>query len=216
MDAEAVNQIVKAITSLHDGRTWKPETVAAVIAAIAATGAATVTFILGKRQITSAQKVAQQQIEAAEKNAQRQIQAAKDTADLQIASAQAVAKQQVESAQSVARTQLIMPMREAWIGQLRSKLAEFFAISLDVFVTADERIGEVDTSRLSLVHLEAILMLNPEEPSHVELIKTLQEIADTVAGDRLNEDRLAIALAKGKDLSHSILKSEWRRAKEGT
>ena len=55
-------------------------------------------------------------------------------------------------------------------------------------------------------------MLNPDEPSHVELINTLQEMADTVATDRKNEDRLAIALGKAKRLSHAILKSEWRRA----
>jgi len=73
VDPESVNQIVKAITSLHDGRTWKPETVAAVIAAVAATGAAIVTLFLGKRQIESAQTVAKQQIESAQTVARQQL-----------------------------------------------------------------------------------------------------------------------------------------------
>ena len=112
MDPEAVNQIVKAITSLHDGRTWRPETIVTAFAAVVAACAAIVTYKLGKRQIdaakanaeiqtASAQKIAEDQIKAAEENARRQVKAAQDTADLQIASAQAVAQKQVESAERI-------------------------------------------------------------------------------------------------------------------
>jgi hypothetical protein len=85
----------------------KPETISTIAAfgsaaaAIAAAGTALISYSLGKRQILAAKEVAQRQIE----------------------SAQAVAQRQVESAQAVARMQLIMPMREAWIGQLRTKLS---------------------------------------------------------------------------------------------
>jgi hypothetical protein len=133
VDPESVNQIVKAITSLHDGRTWKPETVAAVIAAAAATGAAFVTLFLGKRQIAAAREVAKLQIEAAQTAAQRQID-----------SAQTVAKQQVESAQAVAHKQLIMPMREAWIDKLREKLSFHMGVCTQLVAYAadtDEKDG---------------------------------------------------------------------------
>ncbi len=62
MDPEALKQIVKAITSLHDGRTWKPETAVALLATLVAASAAVVTFLLGKRQIDSAQEIARMSV----------------------------------------------------------------------------------------------------------------------------------------------------------
>jgi hypothetical protein len=201
VEPEAVNAIVKAIMSTHDGRTWKPETVVAAFAALAAAGAAIVTFILGKRQIASAQRIAQQQIESAEKGAQRQI-----------ASAQAVAQQQIESAQSVARTQLIMPMREAWIEKLREKIARYIATCTKIVV--DARTSE-DTDELLVIRGEILLMLNHREGEQAALFSALHALLGAARARPRNDGRFEQATKQVTRLAHDILRSEWQRATEG-
>ena len=233
MDPESVNQIVKAITSLHDGRTWKPETVVSAVAALAATSAATVTFILGKRQILSAQSIAQQHIasaqtvakqqmesaqaiareqaEAARAAAESQIDAAQAVAQKQIGSAQIVAQKQIESAQSVARQQLVMPMREAWIGQLRDKLATVMATCSLVFRDLEEETKEV-VIRVGALRHEISLMTNPDEPEHILLDRAISELVNASATKPRDEGRYTNADHSMRRLAQKILQSEWAKA----
>jgi hypothetical protein len=202
VDPESVNQIVKAIMSTHDGRTWKPETVAAVIAAVAATGAAIVTFTLGKRQMVSAQRIAQQQIDAA-----------KDTAQRQIESAQAVAKLQIESAQEVARLTMIAPMREKWIGKLRDKIGELMSRCAIVFFNLEP--VEQHNPRIAALRHEIALMLNPAEREHALLDGALADLVvaagrappSTQEGANLYTQRETAV----RQFARLILKSEWSK-----
>jgi hypothetical protein len=202
VDPEAVNQIVKAIASTHDGRTWKPETVAAVIAAFAAAAAATVTFFLGRGQIASAQRIAQQQIDAA-----------RDTAQKQIDAAHLSAQRQIESAQLISHKQLVMPMREAWIGQLRRRIAKYLEACFRV------RGQHYDLEMIKVLGVgreEIELMLNPNEEKHRELIEALSSLL-LAAGNREAPDMDSISLAENKvrEVAKVVLKSEWQRAKAG-
>ena len=188
MDPEAVNQIVKAITSLHDGRTWKPETVAAVIAAVAATSAAIVTFILGKRQMVSAQLIAQQQIDAAHLAAQLQI----------------------ESAQTVARQQLTTPMREAWIGQLRDKLSEFMATNLLLWFGVGS--SDVQLTKITTLRYEISYMLNPFENDQRLLGNAIDELLK--ANRKKDRQRYSAASGAIHNLACLILRSEWSKVSQ--
>jgi hypothetical protein len=172
MDAESVNQIVKAITSLHDGRTWKPETIFSAVAALAAAGAATVAFFLGRSQIKSAQKIAQQQIDAAERNAQRQIDSAQAAAKHQAQSAMAIAQEQIESAHSVARLNLATTMRQAWAALLRGKLASFLAACFAVYQGEDGG----TTLAIATLSYELSLILDPTENTHRALTEALNKL----------------------------------------
>ena len=211
MDPEAVTQIVKAITSLHDGRTWKPETFVSALAALAAAGAAIVTFILGKRQIASAQRIAQQQIDAARETAQKQIAAAHAAAQLQIESAQAVAKQQSESAQTVARQQLVMPMREEWIGKLREKLGALMGAYVDGYFGRYPFSPE-NIQRLTATQTEIGLMLNLEAPDHLALNSAIQLLHDAFTTKSPDGD-FRQAVQRTVACSRTVLRSEWQRAK---
>jgi hypothetical protein len=215
VDPESVNQIVKAITSLHDGRTWKPETVAAVIAALAATGAATVTFILGRRQIAAAKETAEKQIAAAHAAAQLQIESAQivakqqvdaalETAKLQSKSAQEIAQQQIESAQSVARLTLAVPARQAWETQFRGKLASFLARSFDTYLHPDA--PEQDTLTVATLSFEVSLMLDPSENVHRGLNEELSKLSSAATLKPRDPKAFKEATERVRAMAHFVLK----------
>jgi hypothetical protein len=204
MDAESVNQIVKAITSLHDGRTWKPETVVAAVAALAAAGAAIVTLILGKRQIALAQTVAKQQVESAQEVAQKQTEAALEAAKLQIKSAQQIAQEQIESAQAVARLNLAAPMRKEWANELRGKLASFLAHCFSVYKHPETT--ENDTLTVATLSFEVSLMLDPMENVHRGLTAELQKLTEAAGLRPRGPEVFEEATQRVRAMAHFVLK----------
>lgn len=185
MDPESVNQIVKAIMSLHDGVTWwKPETVVPAGAALIAAGAVIVTNRQAKRQITAANDTAQKQI---------------------------------DSAQRVATEQLIRPMREEWIRELRKKISSHVSACLerahDPFVpieAAMDRAREV-IRQLVAIKIDILLMLNPKEEDHTALGSALSKLEDVARKVPVNSSLLAEAGEEAMEVAHRILKTEWDR-----
>ena len=214
MDPESVNQIVKAIMSLHDGRTLKPEAIVSAFAALVAASAAVVTYKLGKTQIEAARANAETQIASAQKIAQDQIKAAEENARRQIESAQTVAKQQVESAHEVARLNLIMPMREVWIGQLREKLSSYLTRCAMINILKPKE-HSADTWGLLSVRYEIGLMLNPDDESHQKLYDAMKKNFDLAADAEMGDPAVGKAVDETTRLAHVVLAAEWKRAKVG-
>jgi hypothetical protein len=171
----------------------KPETIAlvsAVVAALSAAGSiasAVVSYFNGKRQVEGAQAAAQRQIE----------------------SAQAVAKQQIGSAQAVAHKQLVMPMREAWIGTLREKLAFYMATCTATF-SGEITSNNAERLRLLSTRYEIVLMLNLLDEGHRLLDKALNDmLRDALAKEKQKFDHSSRI---ARSTAFMVLRQEWVKA----
>ena len=152
----------------------------ALLATMVAASAAVVTFVLGKRQIASAQRVAQFQI---------------------------------ESAKEVARTNLIMPMREAWIGRLREKLAWYIGECGKVY--AGDKLDHDSVGVLLAGRHEILLLLDVRVKAQYELDSSLTELYSTARVKPKDQKLFREVLDRACQLAHDLLKSEWQRATAG-
>lgn len=106
--------------------------------------------------------------------------------------------------------------RQAWINDLRERIAEF----ISVLVEFGFQFGEKDIqsfrqalSRVVFLRGKILLMLNPNEEDHKLLAEKLNsafELTVTREFDRLQVEREEILT-----LSQKILKREWERVKRG-
>jgi hypothetical protein len=75
-----------------------------------------------------------------------------------------IAKRQIASSLDVANKPIIVPMRQAWINNLRDLLAELISSSLRYYVAGYGDRKDEEYQRLTLLEHKAQLMLNPNDP----------------------------------------------------
>ena len=117
---------------------------------------------------------------------------------------------QLAAARETARLNLIMPMREAWIGQLRGKISRYMAICAKVCV--GER-TKSDGEELLVLRRELQLMLDLRTARHAELDSALSEALNAAAAKPPDNGRFDESAKLVTVLGHEILKSEWQRTK---
>jgi hypothetical protein len=114
-----------------------------------------------------------------------------------------VAKNQQNNSLKLANKQVIAPMRQVWINNLREETSAFLSLSLWFYVSemhdhnvnneaSDEEV-ERDNQRLkadrrlSFLQTKIELMLNPTEDDHTALIRHLSKCKETAFDDKKNE-----------------------------
>ena len=122
----------------------------------------------------------------------------------------------------VARRQIISPIRQKWIDDLRELMSEFLS-ECERAIVIGEGLGLLNTENSDealfkkLLYLERklALMLNPREEDHVELVRLVRSITEEVqhgVGDFL---QFGLRVADTSSLCQRILKAEWVRVKNG-
>jgi len=125
-----------------------------------------------------------------------------------------IANRQMKSAERIAQQNLIGPIRQAWITDLRKRLAEVTALSLHYFQAGYEDREDTEYQHLTLLGQEINLMLSPDmDVEHRQLLKA---IGDMHAALRRGPDRtqeFIDAYEKTLDLARNVLRAEWQRVK---
>lgn len=121
------------------------------------------------------------------------------------------------------KRQVVAPMRQAWINNLRDKISETLAImsvnrlnycpSSDWNEERKERVEKRDLEvyeKLMLLIASINLYINPEEPDHIELVKLLESAADDYHKAVVTDEKHAEIIL----LSQRVLKKEWEVTKK--
>lgn len=124
-----------------------------------------------------------------------------------------VAQKHIDNALAVARRQIVSPIRQKWIDDLRTNVAEFISTAQAHWIYPS--VDEIAHRGLLLVEMKVELMLNPKEPDHQELKVALNRLMEVVL--RRKEERLlgdfTEALTQSTSLSQAVFKREWERVK---
>lgn len=123
-----------------------------------------------------------------------------------------VAKRTLRYTQLSAAWQLIIPIRQAWLSELRTRLAEMAGLSLHYFVDGfDDRTDE-EYRRLQLLEQEIAFMLDIDNPEHQALLGAIRQAVEAIGGRRGPEDhdRFARAHTNLTELARRMVQAEWR------
>jgi hypothetical protein len=124
-------------------------------------------------------------------------------------------QRQTDSSLAVANKQIVAPMRQKWINDLRDLIAELASDSLHYFRAGHDFEGYKNFQRLTFLESKIQLMLNPNEEDHqklewmiAEMLKALQS-----GGEQGRADFIATHPEVMK-FSRQVFKREWNRVKE--
>ena len=113
----------------------------------------------------------------------------------------------------IAKRQIVDPMRQAWINELRKLLSKLLGNSSYFMARGADKVRDMEDLReLAVIQQEIELTLNPLEEDHKLLIAGLREMmkAAMVARDQQRFIQLHV---EAEVLAQKILKREWNRVK---
>ena len=125
-----------------------------------------------------------------------------------------VTKRQISSSLEVANKQIIAPMRQAWINNLRDLVAELTSNALHYHVAGFEERTDEEYRRLTLLEYKVALMLNPLEDDHKRLEQLIRQMVSALEREREGEANFVEVHPTVKDLSRQIFKREWNRVRD--
>lgn len=112
-----------------------------------------------------------------------------------------------------ANKQIIGPMRQAWIDNLRDILAELLSSVLHYYAAGYEDRTDEEYRRVTFLEAKVQLMLNPDEEDHENLERLIREMVGALArADKSNA--FPDLYEQVRALSRQILKREWNRVKD--
>ena len=122
----------------------------------------------------------------------------------------------------IAKRQIISPIRQKWIDELRELMCLFLSESHKVIIIS-EGDGLLNVKDMDVVAFQKMLymeqklrlMLNPNEADHVKLIEFVKSITEDVQHGGCNLIQFSDKIGGATELSQKILKSEWSRVKQG-
>ena len=122
----------------------------------------------------------------------------------------------------IARRQLVAPIRQKWIDELRDLITEFLSTAqmIVVFNKTNGILNEENVEKESYMKLFSIerkltLMLNPSEDLHNELLMSVRKLLDEVEHGVNNLLQFGPLVNNITIVSQKILKKEWVRVKKG-
>lgn len=121
----------------------------------------------------------------------------------------------------VAKRQVISPIRQKWIDELRELISEYLSECEKILVLGNdgilnnEEMDEKIYARLLYLGKKLELMLNPNEKKHIELLAIINNITDEIYHGVRNIISFGGYLKEATDISQKILKEEWVRVKSG-
>jgi hypothetical protein len=125
-----------------------------------------------------------------------------------------IAKRQIASSLDVANKQIIAPMRQAWINNLRDLLAELISSSLHYYVAGYEDRKDEEYQYLTLLEHKVQLMLNPKEEDHQQLEALVRRMIQSIESGKGGTDAFPNIRTELISVSRDILKREWDRVKQ--
>lgn len=121
----------------------------------------------------------------------------------------------------VAKRQIVSPIRQKWIDELRELISEYLSECEKLLVLGEDGIlnkEETDKkifTRLLYLEQKLKLMLNPNEERHIELLDIVKEITEEIHHGVGNIIDFGGKLKGATEVSQKILKEEWVRVKSG-
>jgi hypothetical protein len=127
-----------------------------------------------------------------------------------------VARRQLSTNLEVSNKQIIAPMRQAWINNLRDLLSEITSSSLHYHVAGFEERTDEEYQHLTYLEYKIKLMLNPREEDHEKLEKLIGEMTCMLAkrGSMELDAQFESCHKAVVSLSRDVLKREWDRVKD--
>lgn len=122
----------------------------------------------------------------------------------------------------LARSQLISPIRQKWIDDLRELMSTLLS-KCRAAVILNEGGGLLERRKpneelfgeILFLEQKLQLMLNPNETDHQQLIEHVRQITDTVQHGASNLLEFGQSLKEASACCKAILKREWERVKDG-
>ena len=121
----------------------------------------------------------------------------------------------------VAKRQIISPIRQKWIDELRELISEYLSECEKLLVLGEDGIlnkeeaDEKTFTRLLYLEQKLKLMLNPNEERHIELLEVVKKITEEIHHGVGNITIFGGKLKRATEISQKILKEEWARVKSG-
>ncbi len=116
----------------------------------------------------------------------------------------------------IANKQIIAPMRQAWINNLRDLLSELLGKCEHYWAAGFEERQDDEYRGITELKNRLVLFINPEEDDHRKLLEHVKMMVEVLEGgsglegDKKFWDNYRVTL----QLSQSVLKKEWNRVKE--
>lgn len=125
-----------------------------------------------------------------------------------------VAKKQIESSARIARQQLLGPMRQAWINELRQLISEVASSCLHYWQTGFEDRTDEEYRRITDIEHKIQLMINPEEKDHDRLINQINIMVASLSKGKKGDEDFFSAYETVMRTGKEVLKKEWIVVKE--
>ena len=132
----------------------------------------------------------------------------------QIKAANDLSKSQIASALLTSNKQIIAPMRQAWINDLRELLSELLSSAFHYYVAGYEDRSDQEYQRVTHLEHKIKLMLNPKEEDHQRLEEHIRNMIASIQQHTQFVDDFPDLHDEIVSLSRQVLKREWDRVKE--
>lgn len=125
-----------------------------------------------------------------------------------------IGRKQIELSRRIASKQIVAPMRQAWINNLREKLAELSSSAHHYWNAGFEERKDEEYKRLTQLEEEIKLLINPTEEDHKELVDTIRQMLSALERGTRDAEEFFAAREKTTTLGQKIFKTEWSRIKD--
>lgn len=125
-----------------------------------------------------------------------------------------ISRRQVLSSLEASNKQIIAPMRQAWINNLRDLFAELASSALHYSVAGYEDRTDEEYRRLSLLEHKIQLMLNPKEDDHKALEQHVRSMIAALDRGKDGDQDFREAYSAVMKLSREVFKREWDRVRQ--
>ena len=125
-----------------------------------------------------------------------------------------IAKRKIDSILKATDKQIIAPMRQDWINNLRDLIAELLAKTLYYFGDGFEDRSDAEYLRLSELEIKISLMLNVKEKDHKRLRDYIRKLSSSLGSGREGDSIFVDLHPKMEKLAQKILKKEWNRVRK--
>jgi hypothetical protein len=123
-------------------------------------------------------------------------------------------QRQINSSLAVANKQIIAPMRQKWINDLRDLIAELASDSLHYFRAGHDFEGYKNFQRLTFLESKIQLMLNPNEEDHQKLEWMIDEMLKALQSGEKGRENFIATHPEVMKFSRQVFKREWNRVKD--
>jgi hypothetical protein len=125
-----------------------------------------------------------------------------------------IAKKQIEAASRTARVQMLGPIRQAWINELRELIAEVASSCLHYWQSGFEDRAEAEYKRITDIEHKIQLMINPKEDDHRRLVSHIRAMVESLSQGKDGDDAFFMAYETVMKTGKDVLKKEWNVVKE--